>query len=433
MYWVNYPEDPMPMVGVDQFVLEDGDVVTWYWSSSMDTTPANSSMLVCVNVAIEEPQEIIWQGDVTLINGTTFDVTANSSVSYEINQTTALGALDAAAEEGIFNYTVNDDWYASWGSLFVDSIADMPSEGLSGWMYWVNYPEDPMPMVGVDQFVLEDGDVVTWYWSSSMEMTPANSSMLVEINVTVTSPEPTEDGGDKDDNNGGGGGSSGSSSGGGASGEDFYNIVLSETDRQSIYKNSSVSFSFEQDDNIVRHINFTALNSAGTVATKIEILNNTSTLVSISPPNEVYKNLNIWMGNYGWATEKNMADTTVSFTVEKSWVTDNDIDDTTIALYRYSGDDWDKLVTRKIAEDSNSLYFEAKTLGFSSFSVTGMIAEAEAETEAGGEGIITESTEGAGEVSEEATSEDTPGLPGFGLLACLSIMLIAVRLLCEKK
>ena len=148
-------------------------------------------MLVEINVAIEEPQEIIWQGDVTLINGTTFDVTANSSVSYEINRTTALGALDAAADEGIFNYSVNDDWYASWSSLFVDSIADIPNEGYNGWMYWVNYPEDPMPMVGADQFVLDDGDVVTWYWSTSMEMTPADSPMLVNINVAVKPDLPT--------------------------------------------------------------------------------------------------------------------------------------------------------------------------------------------------------------------------------------------------
>jgi len=145
--------------------------------------------MIGFDIVFDAPQETIWQGDVILINGTTFDVTANSSVSYVINRTTALGALDAAAEDGIFNYTVNDDWYASWGSLFVDSIADITSEGYNGWMYWVNYPEDPMPGVGADQFVLEDGDVVTWYWSSSMDMTPANSSILVEINVTVTSPD----------------------------------------------------------------------------------------------------------------------------------------------------------------------------------------------------------------------------------------------------
>ena len=245
---------------------------------------------------------------------------------------------------------------------------------------------------------------------------------------SLTSTPPSSN--DNDNGNGGGGGSSSSSSssggGSGSSGEDFYNIVISETDRQSIFKNTSVSFIFDLEGNIVKHINFTALNSAGTVAVKVEILNNTSTLVSTPPPYEVYKNLNVWVGNYGWATEKNMADTTVSFTVEKSWITVNNIDETTIALYRYSDDTWHKLVTRKIAEDANSLQFEAETPGFSPFAVTGK----ELEGEPGGEGII-EPT-----VTAEKTPIPTPtekkGIPGFSLFAGLSILLMAVQLLRKK-
>ena len=424
MYWVNYPEDLAPMVGADQFVLEDGDVVTWYWSSSMEMTPADSPMIVNVSVAIEEPQEIIWQGDVTLINGTTFDKTAhNSGVSYEINRTTALGALDAAAEEGVFNYTMNDEWYEQYGSLFVDSIADIPSEGWDGWMYWVNYPEDLAPMVGADQFVLEDGDVVTWYWSSSMEMTPANSSMLVKINITPPEPDPTDD----DDDNGGSSSSS-SSSGGGASGELFENIVCSETDRQYVYSNSDITYSYELECNIVQFVKFTSMKSAGQVATKVEILEDTSTLVDNPPSDIVYKNLNIWVGNAGWATERNIDDATVVFTVEKSWITENNIDESSIALYRYSDDTWHELVTRKIAEDANSLQFEAETPGFSPFAVTGK----ELEGEPGGEGVIAEPT-----ITAEKTPAPTPteekGIPGFGIFAGLSVLLIAVRLLREKK
>ena len=135
---------------------------------------------------LEASQEFIWQGGVTLINGTTFNVTAhNSGDSYEIDQTTALGALDAAAEIGEFNYSVSDEWYASFGSLVVDSIADIPNKGWDCWMYWVNYPDESTPDVGINLYTLEDGDVVTLYWSSSMEMTPDESSMLVIINVTV--------------------------------------------------------------------------------------------------------------------------------------------------------------------------------------------------------------------------------------------------------
>ena len=221
--------------------------------------------------------------------------------------------------------------------------------------------------------------------------------------------------------NGGGGGG-----GGGASGEDFYNIVISETDRQSVFNGSDISFRFDLEGNIVRYINFTALNGAGTVAAKVEILNHTSTLVSVPPPDEVFNNLNIWVGNYGWATEKNMAGTTVSFMVEKSWVTDNDIDETTIALYRYSDNNWNKLVTRKITEDSNSLHFEAETSGFSPFAVTGKTMG-----EPGGEGIIAEPT-----ITADKTPVPTPtekkGIPGFSLFAGLSILLIAVQLLRKK-
>lgn len=138
------------------------------------------------NISLEAPQEIIWQGDVALINGTTFNVTAhNSETEYAVNSTTALGALDAAAEAGEFNYTVTDEW----GFLFVDSIADIPNEGWNGWMYWVNYPDDPVPMVGATDYAVEDGDVVTWYWSSSMEMTPEDSPKVVIISVTVSSNE----------------------------------------------------------------------------------------------------------------------------------------------------------------------------------------------------------------------------------------------------
>jgi len=226
-----------------------------------------------------------------------------------------------------------------------------------------------------------------------------------------------------EDTNGGNGG--GGSGGGGSSGEDYYNIVLSETDRQSVYKNSHISYRFDLEGNIVRHINFTALNSAGTVAAKVEILNNTSTLVSTPPPNEIYKNLNLWVGNAGWATKRNIADVTVVFTVDKSWITENNIDKSSIALYRYSDDTWHELVTRKIAEDANSLQFEAETPGFSPFAVTGKTIG-----EPGGEGIIPEPTVTA---EKTPTPTEKKGIPGFSLFAGLLILFIAVKLLREKE
>ncbi|MCL7414259.1 MAG: PGF-pre-PGF domain-containing protein, partial [ANME-2 cluster archaeon] len=178
------------------------------------------------------------------------------------------------------------------------------------------------------------------------------------------------------------------------------------------------------------YINFTSLNSAGTVAAKVEILNHTSTLVKQSAPHEVYQNLNIWVGNYGWATTKNMAGTTVVFTVEKSWINENNIDESSTSLYHYSEGSWQELKTRKTFEDTDSLQFEAEAQQFSSFALVGKkIVE-----KPGGEGIIPEP-----EVTVEKTATIVPtateneGLPGFSLLAGMSVLLIAVQILRKKE
>ncbi len=237
----------------------------------------------------------------------------------------------------------------------------------------------------------------------------------------IPEPEDVLDDGDEgydgDDNGPSGGG-------GGASGELYENIVFSETDRQYITQNSDISYSFNLDCNIVQYVNFTGLTGAGRIATKVEILNDTSTLVDNPPSDIVYKNLNIWVGNAGWATEKNIDDATVVFTVEKSWVTDNNIDETTISLNRYSDNNWDKLVTRKVTEDSNWLYFEAETSGFSPFAVTGKKTMGESR----GEGIIDPTVT----AEKTPTPTETKGIPGFSLFAGLSILLIAVQLLRRK-
>ena len=52
--------------------------------------------------------------------------------------------------------------------------------------------------------------------------------------------------------------------------------------------------------------------------------------------------------------------------------------------------------------------------------------------EAGGEGVVVESTEIADETNW-SSGEDNRGIPGFGLLTGLSVMLIALRLLRENK
>ncbi|NOR46717.1 MAG: S8 family serine peptidase, partial [Methanosarcinaceae archaeon] len=85
--------------------------------------------------------------------------------------------------------------------------------------------------------------------------------------------------------------SSGGGGGGGTSGEDFYNIAETETQRVSVFKGDNVSYSFENTQNPILNIKFTAKVSAGKVASKIEVLRNTSTMVDTPPPGKVYQNI----------------------------------------------------------------------------------------------------------------------------------------------
>jgi hypothetical protein len=133
-----------------------------------------------------------WEGTVTLVENTTIDITAhNSGASYTIASTTVLGALDAASKQGAFDYTVTDEWYDQFGSLLVNTIAGQGPEGLDGWQFWVNYPDEPLPWVGPDNLNIRDGDLVDWFYGGFGDV-PDTSSMLIKIHVStikdVTAP-----------------------------------------------------------------------------------------------------------------------------------------------------------------------------------------------------------------------------------------------------
>ncbi|MEM4461063.1 MAG: PGF-pre-PGF domain-containing protein, partial [Nanopusillaceae archaeon] len=49
----------------------------------------------------------------------------------------------------------------------------------------------------------------------------------------------------------------------------------------------------------------------------------------------------------------------IRFKVDKSWIDSNKIDSSTIALYRWDGNEWEKLNTEKLSEDENFVYFES--------------------------------------------------------------------------
>ncbi len=223
----------------------------------------------------------------------------------------------------------------------------------------------------------------------------AGNTYSTLINVTRTKPA-----------NGGGGGGGG---GGGTSGEDFYNIAETETQRVSIFKGDNVSYSFKNTQNPIQNIKFTAKVSAGKVASKIEVLRNTSTMVDTPPPGKVYQNINIWVGNYGWASEKNIKDMTISFTVPLDWITSNNIDEGSIALYRYNDDSWERLPTSETTRNENSITFTSSTPGFSPFAISGETVSTLAVIPTAHDASAAVATYESNNASGSQTNESEPG------------------------
>ena len=88
------------------------------------------------------------------------------------------------------------------------------------------------------------------------------------------------------------------------------------------------------------YVSFDAKKTAGKTTTIAEQLKGKSTLVSGLPEGEVYKYFNIWVGNGGFATSKNIENPVVCFKVEKSWLQDKKIDQASITLNRYNDKKW---------------------------------------------------------------------------------------------
>jgi hypothetical protein len=106
----------------------------------------------------------------------------------------------------------------------------------------------------------------------------------------------------------------------------------------------------------------------------IEMLKGTSSLVRKAAPGKVYRNVNIWVGD-GKITPELISDATITFRVQKSWMSGNGIDTASIRMCRYKSGAWAQLPTSMTGEDETYVYYVARTPGFSAFAISGMSEE----------------------------------------------------------
>lgn len=176
--------------------------------------------------------------------------------------------------------------------------------------------------------------------------------------------------------------SSGSSSGGGHSGggvitslEPSRNIDAKETASRYINSGSHVKFGFPINATCIISLEFDPKKTFKRTTAIIEMLKEKSVQVPQLPPGKIYKNVNIQVGNAGTLLSENIGNASIGFKVEKTWMSENIDKKSEICLWRYNQISWNKLEAKKISEDDQYSYFEAKTPGFSSFVITAYTRE----------------------------------------------------------
>ena len=231
---------------------------------------------------------------------------------------------------------------------------------------------------------------------------------------TPTNPGQSSNGAVSGGAAGGGGGS------GGTSGENYSNIDFTEKYDRYIYKDVTTSYRFRKLTNPIVFVNITGNTNSVDITTLIEVLKGTSTLVKTPPPELVYKNINIWVGTFGYATPKNIKHAEVTFKVPIEWMEANNIDPESIEMVRYD-DGWLSLPTKTIGKYKNDILYEASTVGFSEFSITGKIAASQIDFENYRDSQLAFNIESPEQEANEAIPDEPENPGGFNKYLLIAV------------
>jgi PGF-pre-PGF domain-containing protein len=321
---------------------------------------------------------------------------------------TVLDALKKANESKGFGY--------EYEAGYVSSIAGYKekSEGpISGWMYWVNYPEEKEPNIPCNEYQLRSGDKVIWYWVTKPNTVPPTTtsgdrggpeSVISPPPTPTPTPAPTK------------------------IAEETKTIELIE-----VGGNASLTFNKTEITRVVINANSTIRTAEITVEQLEKPLNITN--VSGIP----YCYFNVTTTNL---TDTNMTNATIEFKVNKTWINERNMDEATITLNRYSdmNNNWSALPTSKIEEDTTSLYFASETPGFSLFAISGHEKPAYlatgAETEAGTKPPMSEATAAPNPAPAPRaipTSASVPKIPMSLIVIIIAIVAIAGMIIAVLK
>jgi len=127
------------------------------------------------------------------------------------------------------------------------------------------------------------------------------------------------------------------------------------------------------EDVAFRQISIFVKNSVNNIQVTVTKLADKPAAITQTVTGNVYHYIEVNKTNI---TDVNINLTAIRFEVEKSWLTANNINKSTIALYRYSDNVWNKLQTTEMIEETTTVLYEAISPGLSVFAISGEVKAA---------------------------------------------------------
>lgn len=129
----------------------------------------------------------IWEGEVVLTRDD-INVTGIGGDIHSVGGKSVLGALIKASEAGEFEVSLDTSLWDLLGPV-VESIGGVYAEDNRSWRYWVNYPDEPVPLDGPDLFELKDGDNLTFYLGDRHALPFESPRINVTADILLKKPE----------------------------------------------------------------------------------------------------------------------------------------------------------------------------------------------------------------------------------------------------
>ncbi|VVB61710.1 Uncharacterised protein [uncultured archaeon] len=149
----------------------------------------------------------------------------------------------------------------------------------------------------------------------------------------------------------------------------------------------------------VTYVEFTPSQTVSNAQLSVAKLSDKPSSIASAPPGTVFEYISFSMDNI---TDSQISSASITFKVTSAWLSSNNLDSSTVTLYRYSGGKWVALSTSSAkGSTATSSNYVADTPGFSYFAIAAQVKSTTTQQ------TLTASTQTTGNTTQNSTSNST--------------------------